>query len=168
MGFATVGQRAQVLPARFGVRFWRRVAPANRRGCRLWRGARNKGGYGVLVVGGVFWLAHRAAWTLAHGPIPAGLLACHHCNVPLCCEPTHLFLGTQVDSMAEMAAKGRRRSTRGTTYRRANRLTVKAVRAIRRAHQTGRVSAAGLARHWAVTERTIWHIVRRQTWPTIS
>lgn len=50
--------------------------------------------------------AHRVAWELQHGPIPAGLQVLHRCDEVLCMR--HLFLGTQLDNMRDMAAKGRR------------------------------------------------------------
>lgn len=53
--------------------------------------------------------AHRFAWEITNGPIPVGLLACHHCDNPPCCNPAHLFLGTHADNNADMNAKGRAR-----------------------------------------------------------
>ena len=32
---------------------------------------------------------------------------CHKCDRPPCCNPDHLFVGTQLDNVADMLAKGR-------------------------------------------------------------
>jgi hypothetical protein len=58
--------------------------------------------------------AHRIAWELVHGPIPAGLYILHHCDNPACCNAFdtahHLFLGTKTDNNRDMVAKGRANS----------------------------------------------------------
>lgn len=51
--------------------------------------------------------AHRYAWTLTNGPILDNLSVLHRCDVPLCVNPEHLFLGTQPDNLADARAKGR-------------------------------------------------------------
>jgi len=65
-------------------------------------GARNVNGYGVHC----HVLAHRMAWILTIGPTSVFVL--HHCDNPPCCNPAHLFTGTQTDNVRDMDAKGRR------------------------------------------------------------
>jgi hypothetical protein len=76
-------------------------------GCWLWRGSRNRRGYGSIWDGERFRLTHRFAWTAARGPIPPGMVVCHACDVPSCCNPAHLFLGTQSENVKDSVAKGR-------------------------------------------------------------
>lgn len=51
--------------------------------------------------------AHRTAWEFTYGEIPEGLLVCHRCDERNCCNPAHLFLGTQLDNLRDASAKGR-------------------------------------------------------------
>jgi hypothetical protein len=64
-------------------------------------------GYGTIRLSRRDVGAHRVAWTLTNGPIPAGLVVCHRCDNPPCCNPEHMFIGTQRDNLADMFAKGR-------------------------------------------------------------
>lgn len=76
-------------------------------GCLLWTGPINKGGYGVIGIGGKRELIHRAAWWATHGAIPTGMKVCHTCDVRNCIDPMHLWLGTQAQNVADAVAKGR-------------------------------------------------------------
>jgi HNH endonuclease len=75
--------------------------------CKEWDGPRNPNGYGTLSVNGTRWFAHRWAWVQRYGSIPAGMQVLHRCDNPPCCEPLHLFLGTQSDNIRDMYSKGR-------------------------------------------------------------
>ena len=85
-------------------RFWVKVDRGD--GCWLWRGATN-GSYGFVTRFGRVMGAHRFAWLDAIGPIPPDLWVLHHCDVPLCVRPDHLFLGTQSDNMLDASRKRR-------------------------------------------------------------
>ena len=80
-------------------------------GCLEWTGWRHPRGYGKMTVHvdgkQTGRLTHRVAWELANGPIPEGMLVCHRCDNPSCCNPDHLFLGTDVDNMRDAREKGR-------------------------------------------------------------
>lgn len=76
-------------------------------GCTLFVGGLSPKGYGVLRDGGKTKLAHRVAYELHVGEIPAGLFVCHSCDNPRCIQPTHLFLGTNGDNVRDMMQKGR-------------------------------------------------------------
>lgn len=51
--------------------------------------------------------AHRVAWQLTNGEIPEGLQVLHRCDNPACVRPSHMWLGTQAENLADMRQKGR-------------------------------------------------------------
>ncbi len=96
------------------------------RGCWQWIGATGRGGYGNLG----FTLsikrhgfrvnlpvrAHVAAYQMLVGPIPDGHHVLHECDNPPCCNPAHLFTGTQVDNVRDAILKGRQPDTRSLNF----------------------------------------------------
>lgn len=81
-------------------------------GCLLWQGCTNSDGYGWLSVGGKTHALHRWVYEHHYGLIPEGYYVCHRCDRPNCVEPTHLWVGTQSQNIADAYAKGRRRKVR--------------------------------------------------------
>jgi|EndMetStandDraft_8_1072994.scaffolds.fasta_scaffold717341_2 HNH endonuclease len=77
--------------------------------CWVWVGGRNNSGYGTIHRNGWPEGTHRTSWQVHRGPIPDGLWVLHKCDVPSCCRPDHLFLGTAQDNIDDMMAKGRHR-----------------------------------------------------------
>lgn len=76
-------------------------------GCWEWLGYCNVDGYGQINIGLGRFLTHRVTWVMVHGQIPKGMKILHICDNPPCCNPAHLWLGTNADNSADMVAKGR-------------------------------------------------------------
>jgi hypothetical protein len=91
------------------------VIPEPNSGCLLWIGNVTSRGYGRVKRGGKVWQAHRFAWVEANGPIPDGVMVCHHCDNPPCVNVGHLFLGSAADNAQDSSRKGRRRHQKRTT-----------------------------------------------------
>jgi hypothetical protein len=157
----TKRREGSVVEATLTKLFHAKVAAPDHRGCRLWTAFKNGKGYGMFMVSTERQarLAHRIAWRLAYGEIPAGLLVCHHCDVPACCEPTHLFLGTQMDNWHDSARKGRRVVLRGEQHGRAK-LTSERVAYIRKSTEPAHI----LANRFGVCIETIRRVRRREFW----
>lgn len=78
--------------------FWKYVNPEPNTGCWLWSGYGDEKGYGFVRSRGVNWRAHRLAWTLLRGPIPAGMTIDHLCKVKCCVSPDHLEVVTSAEN----------------------------------------------------------------------
>jgi len=104
------------------VRFFEkvRVPSADPNVCWEWMAAMDRDGYGRINAGGRDegeLRAHRIAWEIANGPIPASIIVCHKCDNPSCVRPSHLYVGTIADNQRDMAARRRgNRSGVGLPY----------------------------------------------------
>lgn len=127
-------------------RFWAKVDKRGDDECWPWTAGCTTAGYGSIGSGGAGTpnlYAHRISYEFAHGTIPEGLHVLHSCDNPPCCNPAHLFLGTQVENMADMCAKGRNVPPRAPpNNKHAAKLTKAQVAEIRQASGTYRAIAA--------------------------
>lgn len=145
-------------------RFEEKYIPEPNSGCWLWVGATNGGRYGKITAHDpprTSLLAHRVAYELYRGPIPAGMLVCHKCDNIICVNPDHLFLGDTSDNARDAVAKGR-----GHFHWRRNPKTALSPEIVANIR---RLTAAGerpkdLAARYGVTPETIYSVINHQTW----
>lgn len=136
-------------------RFWAKVDKRGPDECWPWTGCLTPLGYGQLLIHAKKWMAHRASWRIAHGPIPKGMCVCHHCDNPPCVNPAHLFLGTHKQNSEDMVNKGRAASGPFSPSK---------IRLIRKLYCTGHYTQAELAKRFGTTQPVISGITRGQTY----
>lgn len=127
--------------------FWEQVDIKGPEECWVWRGTIfTATGYGRFCWNSQMGTAHRFAFLSKVGPIGPKLFVCHKCDVRLCVNPNHLFLGSALDNNHDMLSKGRDRAGRAIAgVKRAN-ITVEQVRQIRAAHIFGKRGVKGVSK----------------------
>jgi len=157
-GSISDGPRAR---ADWPTRFWRKVQKCGPDECWPWVAKSKVAGYGTISTGGrgaSKMLSNRAAWTLTFGPIPDGLIVRHKCHNRLCCNPSHLEIGTLADNVADMWARPPA-APQGNA-----RLAPAQVKAIRKDPRPSRT----VAPEYGVTAGHIRSIRNRRAWPSIK
>lgn len=109
-------------------------------------------------------LAHRVAYFIHYGEIPKGAFICHSCDNPKCCNPRHLFAGTNNDNVQDFNRKNLRR--RGSDAHNAvlNEESVKEIKAALR----GGATCAALSRRFKCSKGAISNIKRGLNWRHVS
>ncbi|TXH57987.1 MAG: HNH endonuclease [Desulfurellales bacterium] len=145
--------------------FWSHCSPGQPDECWEWQGTLDQDGYGKFThVKKVRYSAHRFSWELHNGkPVPNGMAVCHNCpggDNPRCVNPSHLWLGTNRENIADKVTKNRQ--AKGETNGRAL-LTKEDVVKIRELHSQ-KVRLDEIANLFRVSNPTIQKIVYRKNW----
>jgi hypothetical protein len=163
-------------------RFWKKVRKAGPDECWYWTACRNPAGYGQINIGGWRFLASRVAWTIKHGSIPPSLCVLHHCDTPPCCNPDHLFLGTDADNSQDCARKEHHKGPYNLPRRERRwphkhppvprlmlnaHVTPSQVLDISTRYRAGGVTQSVLASEYGISRSTISRIARRENWTQI-
>lgn len=137
-------------------------------GCIEWIGSLYPTGYGrcLAVVGEPETpRAHRRSWEIKNGEIPSGMDVLHRCDNPRCVNTDHLYLGDDLQNMADKMARKRNINLAGAEHGKAI-LSPEDVVRIREASLFG-AARADLARAYGVTEGAVLSVVKRKSWKHI-
>ena len=139
-------------------------------GCWIWQGAPVLGGYGRLTINNKNQFAHIASYETFKGPRPPdarklGLFICHTCDVPLCINPDHLWLGTNSENQYDCIAKGRGGKRGAPSV--GKKFTPEQILDIRKIYAEGLATQMEIAAQYGVHQSYISHIVRRAVWKDI-
>lgn len=149
-------------------RFWQKVNKKSDDECWEWLGCRHhQWKYGSFNVDGKYIAAHRYSWILHYGNIPTGFIVCHHCDNPPCCNPKHLFLGTDADNNLDKRLKGRQPDVIGEPNPRAI-LNEMAVKVILFSLKTESHTRKDLARIFGISVGAINSIVSKRNWSWVT
>lgn len=93
------------------MRFWSKVDIRTPEECWNWQAGLNGNGYGSFKLASYQTVtASRLALIINKRVEPAGMLVLHHCDNPPCCNPAHLYFGTNQQNMDDMSERGRGRT----------------------------------------------------------
>jgi len=143
---------------------WKKIDKKADTECWEWLGYKDRDGYGRFSINNEMYLTHRLIYELKCSKIPEGLCVLHRCDNPSCCNPHHLFLGTNKDNFIDMTAKNRRAKgeNQGT-----HKLTNEQVIEIRKMYSTGKYTQEKLGNKFNVVHSTISYIVNNRLWKHI-
>lgn len=140
-------------------RLWPRVDKSGGpNACWPWTGCTVPWGHGrIAETRGKPVQTHRVAWEDTYGAIPEGMQVLHSCDNPPCCNPKHLFLGTNAMNRADSVAKRRHQHGAGHWNAKLTPAQVRRIRASSRPY-------AELAEKYDVHEQTIYRIRSGVRW----
>jgi hypothetical protein len=141
---------------------WDRIDKGGEDDCWDWWGCLDDG-YGWTQINKIAYKAHRVVYELTFGKIPDGMHVLHHCDNRKCCNPKHLFLGTNDDNVKDKCLKNRQ--SRGEKNH--SKLTIERVLEIRRLYSMGGISQKNLAKMFGVGHTIIGNIILRKKWKHI-
>lgn len=150
-------------------RFWSRVDKSGGEdSCWNWIAAKDKNGYGNFRCHykEKEQRSHRHAWVFTNGKIPESMCVLHKCDNPSCCNPKHLFIGTNLDNMLDKTRKGRNNAPVGERAG-LTKLTEKQVLEMREMFASGLLTQRAIAKKFSVGYKAVNKIVHRQRWKHI-
>ena len=139
--------------------FWSNIRVGQSDECWNWKLVTDRYGYGKVRIGGVVYIAHRVAFEIANGFVPAGKHVLHKCDNSICCNPLHLYAGTHLDNMHDMTARNRR--ARGGKY--PQKMSLEKANVLREEFKLG-ASKHSLARKYDISPKSVRDIIRGVYW----
>ncbi len=93
--------------------YGRKTLFGGKEGCREWAGPKQSSGYGQIRFEGLWYLAHRVAWTALRGEIPPGLTIDHVCENRGCQDVNHMEVVTLAENTRRVSVRRKERALCG-------------------------------------------------------
>lgn len=129
--------------------------------CWIWTENIENVGYGIIKINSKNYKAHRVSYEVFNGPIPDGLFCLHRCDVRSCCNPEHLFLGTDQDNSDDKVNKNRHLKGEEMSL---SKLKNYQILEIRQKYATGNYTQQELGDQYLVGNDLISRIVNYKRW----
>ena len=142
------------------IRFESKFIKSDGDQCWFWLGHLTNG-YGRFTLNYKSCKAYRLSHELYIGPIPEGMHVLHKCDVRHCVNPSHLFLGTNQDNIADRQAKNRQAKGENQGQAKLTEEQVIAIRADTRPIRT-------IGKDYGISHPTVLMIQSRRTWKHVK
>lgn len=159
------------------IRFWSKIRVTNsNESCWYWTANTSHNfGYGTFRIKGITYLAHRLALIFYSGKSKNELQVNHKCNNPSCCNPSHLYWGTQKDNVQDSIISGTKKNppknnTKPPVLRgEDNKNSVMSENNVLRLRYlwSGGKSSRYLSRLFGISISTVYQIVNYKSWKHI-
>lgn len=147
-------------------RFWKHVNIKSDNECWEWKGNINRSGYGQFTIRHKNYRSHRIAYDLTYDTIPDGKQVLHHCDNRKCCNPNHLFLGTNQDNMMDAKIKGKFLGRDGKNNSNSKFMDFE-IMEIRNLYMSGLYSYRNLSNIYKTSHSNICNIINKKSWKNI-
>ena len=150
--------------------FWSHVKKGDPDQCWVWDGCKDGLGYGMFRLGGLGVVrCHRIAMMLfLDRELNRSEKVLHKCDNPSCCNPHHLYVGTQQDNVNDRESRGRSNRRRGLQHG-GSKATEQEVIKIRRLYYGSRCRLREIAIDFPnLSMSCIWSIISGKTWSHID
>lgn len=164
-----MNEREMVLAdATLNARFWQKVDVRGADECWNWLANKSSGRYGAIKVGGKRGKdlkAHRIQM-IWQGVEVEGKVVRHKCDNPLCVNPAHLEVGSQLDNVQDMLDRGRCNHASGECNGLAK-LSNAAVRTMRERLRDGE-TVSGISKDMGLNRLLVYNLAARKTYATVA
>lgn len=134
-------------------RFISKITVNSETNCWEWQGFIDPNGYGNIKMGNRVMRAHRFSYSYYISKIPDGYDVLHKCDNRRCCNPAHLFLGTDQDNALDREIKGRN----------PHKLSPQLVKEIRLRRNSGE-SVSSLRKEFGLSKENMYKLLNRKSW----
>ena len=141
---------------------WAKINVCSSEECWPWTGTLVDG-YGRMKMCQVPIGVHRIIYYLTHPEwsLDSPLHVLHTCDNRRCCNPRHLWLGTNLDNIVDKVNKGRQARQGGEEH---SRLKLSWTKALEIRELEKQMSQRGIAKRYNVAQSTVWAILHKKIW----